>query len=276
MMNAAVSSVPMGSAAGPRLPGLEAAHYPAVTSGCTSVPEAYTCFTMVDFVQGDVELISRGVRARCEPGSLTVGQPGEAWVLRARSDMRAGIRIVRLYNGLYDALREEIVVGGSRSPFRRGPQRIPGLDQRFTRLHDAIDRGEPLEAQELLLTFLATLAPGQWQTSLARLERNPQTVRRAQEYLQVRFAHGVSLDELARVARTDKFALLRTFSREVGTTPHAYQMRLRMTRARELIVQGLSLADVAIAVGYSEQSALTRAFRGVVGITPGAYARAVR
>jgi len=275
-MNAAARSVPTASAAGPRLPGLEAAHYPAVTSACTSVPEAYTCFTMVDSVQGDVELLSRGVRARCEPGALTVGQPGEAWVLRARSDMRAGIRIVRLYNDLYDALREEIGVRGSRSPFRRGPQRVPGLDQRFTHLHDAIDRGELLEAQELLLTFLTTLAPGQRQTWVAAPTRNGQAVRRAEEYLQARFVHAISLDELARVARTDKFALLRAFSRELGTTPHRYQMRLRMTRARELIVQGLSLADVAVSVGSSEQSALTRAFRGVVGITPGAYARAVR
>lgn len=276
MMNAVAGSVPVEGAAGPRLSGLEAAHHPAVTSGCTSVPETYTCFTMFDTVQGDVELSSRGVRARCEPGSLTVGQPGEAWVLRARSCMLAGIRIVRLYNDLYDTLREEIGVRGSRSPFRRGPQRISGLEQRFTRLHDAIDRGEPLRAQELLLTFLATLTPGQRQTSLATLERNGQAVRRAQEYLQVRFAHGVSLDELATVARSGKFALLRAFSRELGTTPHAYQMRLRMTRARELILQGLPLADVAVAVGYSEQSSLTRAFRGVVGITPGAYARAVR
>jgi AraC-like DNA-binding protein len=276
MMNAAATSVPMEGAAGPRLSGLEAAHYPAVTSGCTSVPEAYTCFTMVDSVQGDVELISRGVRARCEPGWLTVGQPGEAWVLRARSDMRAGIRIVRLYNDLYDAVRDEIGVRGSRSPFRRGPLRVPGLDQRFTRLHDAVDRGEPLEAQELLLRFLATLAPRQRQTSVATPTRNGSTVRRAEEYLQARFVHSVSLDELARVARTDKFALLRAFSRELGTTPHAYQMRLRMTRARELIAQGLPLAEIAVAVGYSEQSALTRAFKSVVGITPGAYARAVR
>jgi AraC-like DNA-binding protein len=276
MTNGDDGSVPLESAAGPRLPGLEAAHYPAVTSGCTSVPEAYTCFTMVDSIRGDVELISRGVRARCEPGSLTVGQPGEAWVLSPRSVMRAAIRIIRIYNDLYDGLREEIGVRGSASPFRRGPQRIDGLDQRFTSLHDAIDRGESLEVQELLLTFLATLVPGQRQTSIAMPRRNPQTVRRVQEYLQARFVHVVSLEELARVARTDKFALLRAFSRDLGTTPHVYQMRLRMTRARELIIQGLPLADVAVAVGYSEQSALTRAFRSVVGITPGAYARAVR
>lgn len=72
------------------------------------------------------------------------------------------------------------------------------------------------------------------------------------------------------------FALLCAFARELGLTPHAYLVHLRVARARRLIVDGWTLADTALAVGYSEQSALTRQFRRLVGITPGAYARATR
>jgi len=70
--------------------------------------------------------------------------------------------------------------------------------------------------------------------------------------------------------------LLRSFSRELGLTPHVYQVQLRMARACRLIKQGVSLAEVALAVGYSEQSAMARQFRRVVGVTPGVYARATR
>jgi AraC-like DNA-binding protein len=257
-------------------PGLEVAHYPQITGACLSVPEDYTCFTMIDSVEGDVELISRGVRAPCQPGALTVGQPGEAWILRARSQMRSAIRVVRLYNDLSEKLREDIGVHVRGSPFRRGPQHIPGLEGQFALLYDAIDRGELLQTHALLLTFLTTLASGPCRTSTSTRTPNGQAARLAGEFLRARFAGVVSLDDLASVAGTDKFTLLRAFTRELGITPHAYQMRLRMARARELIAQGMPLADVALAVGYSEQSALNRAFKGVVGITPGTYARAVR
>lgn len=257
-------------------PGLETAHYPNITTGCVSVPEAYTCFTMLDSVDGDVELISRGVRATCEPGTLTVGQPGEAWVLRPRSEMRTAMRIVRIHGDLKEVLRDDIGVRGGASPFRRGPQRVPGIEREFARLYDAAGGADPLETEEALLSFLAALGPGGWRRPAPTATAYRQALRPAVELLRERFADVVTLDELAEVARTDRFSLLRVFAREVGTTPHAYQMRLRMARARVLIARGVPLSEVALAVGYSEQSALTRAFKGVVGITPGAYARAVR
>jgi len=257
-------------------PALETAHYPTVTTACVSVPEAYTCFTMLDSVEGDAELISRGVRATCEPGSLTVGQPGEAWVLRPRSEMRAAMRIVRVHCDLDEVLRDELRLRAGARSFRRGPQRVPGIERQFARLYDAAGGAEPLETEEALLTFLAALAPDGPRPPAPVRTGNGQAVRLAVELLRERFAAVVTLDELAAVARTDRFSLLRAFSRELGTTPHAYQMRVRMARARELITQGVPLSEVALAVGYSEQSALTRAFKGVVGITPGAYARTVR
>jgi len=73
----------------------------------------------------------------------------------------------------------------------------------------------------------------------------------------------------------DKFALLRAFSNELGITPHAYQIQVRMARACRLIAQGVPLAEVAHKVGYSEQSALHRPFKRRIGVTPGAYARAL-
>jgi AraC-like DNA-binding protein len=101
-------------------------------------------------------------------------------------------------------------------------------------------------------------------------------VRRARDLLHARFDASLTLDELAAAAGSKKFALLRAFSREIGMTPRAYQVQLRIARACQLIAQGEPLAETALAVGYSEQSALARQFRRVVGVTPGAYARAIQ
>jgi AraC-like DNA-binding protein len=260
----------------PHTPGLELAQYPSLTHGWRSVPESYTCFTMVDALEGSVDVISRGVQAPCEAGSLTVGQPGEPHVLRQRSPMLGKFRILRVYNDLLDSLREEIGAGGAGSPFPRGPQSDPSLGLAFARLHLAIAIGERLETEECLLAFLASLAVRGRRSHAANGRRDVRGVRRARELLQARFDASVSLDELARSTGTDKFALIRAFARELGTTPHGYQVQLRMVQACRLIAQGMPLAEVAHAVGYSQQSALHRPFKRHVGITPGQYARVVR
>src|SRR5690242_6094330 len=104
-------------------PGLELVHYPDLTQGWRGIPEAYTWFTMVCRLQGDVDVISRGVRAPCEPGSVTVGEPGEPYALRPRSAMRGEFRVIRVYNDLLAAIRGEIGPGRGHSSFPRMPQR---------------------------------------------------------------------------------------------------------------------------------------------------------
>jgi AraC-like DNA-binding protein len=257
-------------------PGLELVHYPNLTRGWRGIPEAYTWFTMIDRLEGDVDVISRGVRAPCAPRSVTVGAPGEPYALRPRSALRGEFRVIRVYHEVYAEVRDEIGAPPGDSPFPRHPQRDPALVRTFDRLYHAIDRGGPLATQERLFVFLAALAARGRRIPATVHQRDARGVRRARELLHARFDTTLSLDDLARGAGTDKFALLRAFARDTGMTPHAYQMQLRVARACRLLAQGTAAADVAIAVGYSEQSALHRPFRRLVGVTPGAYARALR
>lgn len=257
-------------------PGLELVHHHNLRHAWRSVPETYTCFTMIMSLDGDVDVISRGVRAPGQVGSLTIGQPGEPWALRPRPAMRGEFRVVRIGNDQRDRILED--VGARRDPslFPRGPQRDRALASRFARLAGAIERGDRLEVDEHLVAFLSTIARRAGSMPARSTTRNGKAIRRAQELLHARFEATISLEELAAAAKTDRFALLRAFSRELGMTPHAYQMQLRMARACRLIASGLPLADVALDVGYSQQSALNRTFKRLVGVTPGAYARATR
>jgi AraC-like DNA-binding protein len=57
-------------------------------------------------------------------------------------------------------------------------------------------------------------------------------------------------------------------------TPHAFQVNLRVARARALLAGGAAPAAVAADCGFADQPHLTRTFKRAVGISPGAYARA--
>lgn len=260
----------------PHARGLELVHYPNLTRGWRGIPEAYTWFTLIDRLEGDVEVISRGTRAACAPGTVTIGEPGEPYVLRPRSAMRGEFRVVRVYNDVYAAVRDEIGAPAGGSPFPRAPQQDPAVARAFDRLYCAADGGGALQTQERLFAFLAALVRRGRRAPTVPRSRDGRAVCRARDLLHARCETLLSLDDLAGAAGTDKYALLRAFSREIGITPHAYQVQLRIARACRLIAQGRPLADVAAAVGYSEQSALHRPFTRLVGVTPGAYARALR
>jgi transcriptional regulator GlxA family with amidase domain len=63
------------------------------------------------------------------------------------------------------------------------------------------------------------------------------------------------------------------FAKEVGVTPHIYQIQVRLQKATELLATGCSIAEVALATGFCDQSHLQKLFKKKFGITPGQYGR---
>ena len=86
--------------------------------------------------------------------------------------------------------------------------------------------------------------------------------------------HAPTLDELAALAGTSRYALVRQFGRRYGLPPMAWLMQLRLQCARERIAAGWSLADTAVSCGFSDQSHLTRLFTRQFGHTPGSWRKA--
>ncbi|MDR2249744.1 AraC family transcriptional regulator [Acinetobacter sp.] len=101
------------------------------------------------------------------------------------------------------------------------------------------------------------------------------SVQRAKEYLDDMAEHTVTLSELAGLCDLSRFQLLRSFSREVGITPHAYLLQRRVCHARHYLQQGNSIIEAALRAGFADQSHLTRAFVRQLGITPSRYQKAI-
>jgi AraC-like DNA-binding protein len=98
-----------------------------------------------------------------------------------------------------------------------------------------------------------------------------ETVRKVKDHIDTCYAREIPLDELAALAGMDKYRLLRAFGSEVGFPPHAYQALVRVFHARQLLSAGHGAAQVALAVGFTDQSHLIRQFRRVEGMTPAAF-----
>jgi transcriptional regulator GlxA family with amidase domain len=66
----------------------------------------------------------------------------------------------------------------------------------------------------------------------------------------------------------------KAFKNCAGITPYGWHLRRRIVRSASLLQnETLTLAEIAIACGFSDQSHYTKAFRRLLGITPGRWRR---
>jgi AraC-like DNA-binding protein len=102
-------------------------------------------------------------------------------------------------------------------------------------------------------------------------------MRRLREYVGAHLSESIDLAVLAAVAGLSMHHFARQFKQSAGVTPHHYLMGKRLERAQEMLSQtDLSLAEIACAVGFSDQSHLARHFRQMLGTTPGEFRRSQR
>jgi AraC family transcriptional regulator len=99
----------------------------------------------------------------------------------------------------------------------------------------------------------------------------PRAVADALAFMHQNYASELSLGDIAAAAHLSPFHLARLFKQSLGVSPHQYLIQLRVNSARWLLSAGSgerSLAELANAVGFADQSHLTRHFKRVLGVTP--------
>jgi AraC-like DNA-binding protein len=167
-------------------------------------------------------------------------------------------------------------------PFSRAPLiRDRRLARSVRALHEALSGAAArLECEAHLRDMCLRFAACHADDRLALRETPPRSnlvaLGRAREFLHASLADDVTTDDLARIAGMSRFHLCRAFARSYGLPPHTYQLQLRLAEAKRQLAAGQPPAQVAAAIGFADQSHLTKRFKGAFGITPGQFAAASR
>jgi len=100
---------------------------------------------------------------------------------------------------------------------------------------------------------------------------------RAKQMLLQKDKDKVSIPEIARECNMSASYFLRAFRASTGHTPHQWLLVQRVEMARQYLRHTeLSLAEIALACDFCDQSHFSRVFTQVAGTTPGAWRRSQR
>jgi AraC family transcriptional regulator len=99
-------------------------------------------------------------------------------------------------------------------------------------------------------------------------------VRNLRDFVELELHRDVKLDEMARVCGLNTEYFMRLFKATLGVSPYQHVIGRRVERAKVLLrEEGESLAEIAVACGFSHQEHMSRMFRRWTGVTPGRYRR---
>ncbi len=94
----------------------------------------------------------------------------------------------------------------------------------------------------------------------------------ARRYMEEHYAEDLHVDDVAREAAISTSQLIRLFKRQLGTTPHSYLLRYRITQAKELLAETtIPVATIARQVGFASESNFSYRFDEMCGQSPSAY-----
>lgn len=246
-------------------------------------PHAHTDYTFTYVFSG---------RARSRVGPKTVLEfgPREVNLLNpgeVHEDLPSGGNRDYLMISLKQRLFEEIV--GELSVEGKGQLSFPSpkikADQQIQRLceairyeidHDEWGRAIVLRSAvaELAIELFRRYSGLPFHSEICdshRTKLSPQ-LRRGVEYMKDNYASRFNLSDISASAGLSKYYFDRAFKKTFGITPHAYIFSLRLERAKQILSSSTAtrepLAQIALELGFCDQSHFTTAFRRYSRMTP--------
>jgi AraC-like DNA-binding protein len=235
------------------------------------VPHTHEEFAIGVCSDGVETIRYRGTQWTAVPGTVVVIEPGEPHT--GGPAVADGFA----YRAVYPTAGVLAEAAGGRTPHFRTPviDDAP-LAAELRRAHLALaDGGDRLAAESRWIDAVATLV----RRHGGPVDR-PKVVGRIAAVTMARLADDLadppSLHEIATDLGLSRFQVVRGFRDAVGMPPYAWLAQYRVSRARALLEAGQRPAQVAARVGFADQAHLTRWFRRVVGVTPGAFRNSVQ
>jgi AraC family transcriptional regulator len=233
----------------------ETVHAPGIRAPRHSHERGHLAFVL----RGFFEEICDGKVLECRPNSILFLAPD----LVHSDDFNKGAQclLIELCPSRLNRLRDIM-------PLDEPIFRSEGMHHGW-RLHNELwrtDTASPLAIEGIVMEMLADVVRDH---EVSRCADPPQWLRRAKEIIHDRYDQRITHEEIAKEVSIHPVHLAAIFRRHYHHTIGDYVRRLRIERACEhLASSNVSLAEIALMSGFSDQSHFSKVFKNIVGSTP--------
>lgn len=252
----------------PMLPGIELYH--AHVSRYAFEPHTHEAFGIGTIDAGAEAFRYRGAKHVASVNSLVLMNPDELHTGQSMTEDGWRYRMIYIRPETLETLSGEKGWWFT-DVVRHDPGRARQLALTLSGLWQTTD---PLASESLMLSLISLFRP---HARIAHQAIAEPTHRFdiVKTYLRDNFARTVTLNELSSLVALSPYHFLRQFKAQFHVTPHQMLMAIRLYEAKQMLTYGMPAAQVALAVGLTDQAHLTKTFSQRYGITPIRYQKQV-
>lgn len=181
------------------------------------------------------------------------------------------LRDVPGYHALFRVEPRLRAYGGFRSRLRLSEEELAEAAGMIFRLQEELERKRPayrfMACVHLmnLIGFVSRCYSREPQPSLHPLLKMGEVL----SFIECHYREPISIRQLTKIAGMSESTLMRTFQRVMKRSPMDHVIRVRITRARELLLRGdVRITEAAFQCGFNDSNYFSRQFRKVTGMTP--------
>lgn len=104
--------------------------------------------------------------------------------------------------------------------------------------------------------------------TMSEYEENVDIIKKIKQYIKFNYMNDISVMQLSDYFGFERSYFYRMFKKHNGTGVKEYILKIRMEQAKLLLDRGYSVGNTAYAVGYSDQSNFSKAFKKYYGRSP--------
>lgn len=251
-------------------------------------------YEIIYIAEGEMNVLTNGVNYTAEAGDIVFLRPYKSHILTSKCDVTSQPHVH--FDLFKDGLSETIPVSlkrrskmseEERTFFRTDNLKALGFDfPPVMRLHNHLAIKDLLYKiideyhmklsdyetylSALMCQLLIVIRRSYEISKLDIRQEHLTAFENVQRYVLDNIDRNITVDELAKFTYLSKFHFIRVFTGHFGDTPHRYITKLRVERAKELLLydDSLSISEIAVRLNFDSQQTFSYWFKKNVGVSP--------
>ena len=121
---------------------------------------------------------------------------------------------------------------------------------------------------EIIAEFIGHIEPG----IHISLNQSSDSLNSIIEYIEKNISENITIEKLAKIANYHPNYFIRIFKSNIGISPIQYINRIRLEKAKKLIMQSnMTIGEIASSVGINDVSHFSKSFKNYTGFTPSEF-----